>query len=380
MTITDDILNQLRYRSESVDLDFKQAQYRFIGAGDHEKSELLKDILALANSWREGTGYILIGFKDCSPNPAQVTGISSDDHIDDAQLQQFVNSKVKPALNFKYEEKMFEEKIVAVISIPKQQRPFSIETQYGKVRSNVVYVRRGSATVEASLAEAISMGSAESRPSDGQISIEVLNRQNEPQSLTQNLQFLTFEEIPNFSMPYTGRDITSLVKNIDVAANSDYYRELANYAALHLGSIYLKFKIRNQSAYSLRDFKLELHIVSLDVKYKFIEQARFPDRPSQKMDYTRGLRRLEPANPRAFNVENRGKHQVCYARAESVLLGEDFLSEPVLLRLQAGSEVSLEVRILAEQLPTPIVQIYTFTVTGEEERHTKDSLLRLVQG
>jgi hypothetical protein len=375
MTITDDILNQLRYRSESVDLDFKQAQYRFIGGGDHEKSELLKDILALANSWREGTGYILIGFKDCTPNPAEVTGISSDDHIDDAQLQQFVNSKVEPALNFSYEERKFENKVVGVISIPTQQRPFSIGTQYGKVRSNVVYVRRGSATVEASLAEAISMRSPASRPSDGQISIEILNHKNEPQSLTQNLRFLTFEELPDYFAPYSGRGITAIMSN-DISTNSGYYRDLAKYAALALGSIQLKIKIRNQSNYSLRDFKLELHVVTPDVKYKFVEQNRFPDRPSKQRDYAKALRRQELANPRTFHVENWGKHQVCYARADSVLPGENFLSEPVLLRLQVGGEVSMEVRILAEQLPEPLVRTYTFTVTGPQEVHHKDSLLQ----
>ncbi|MBG7622103.1 ATP-binding protein [Herbaspirillum sp. AP02] len=378
MTVTDDILNELRYRSESVDLDFKQAQYRFIGAGEQEKSELLKDILAIANSWREGTGYILIGFKDCTPNPADVTGISTDDHIDDAQLQQFVNGKVEPPLHFKYEERVFEEKIVAIISIPKQQRPFSVYAGYGKVRSNVVYVRRGSATVEASPAEIIKMSRAEGRPADSQISIELLNHQNESLSLTQNLRFLHFDELPEFSVPYTGRDITSIL-GTDSTTNFNYYRDLASYAALVLSSIQLRFKIRNQSNVSLRDLKLELHVTTPDVKYKFIEKTRFPDRPSMKRELGRHFRTPPPVNPRAFHIENRGKHQVCFARAESVLAGEDFISEPVLLRLQAQCEVTLEVRILAEQLPAPIIQTFTFTVTGDQEKHDTDTLLKLVQ-
>ena len=84
----DEILNKLRYRSESDDLDFKQAQYRFIGGNDITKSEVLKDILAMANAWREGTGYIVLGFKDKRPHPAEVTGIN--EHIDEAEPTEII--------------------------------------------------------------------------------------------------------------------------------------------------------------------------------------------------------------------------------------------------------------------------------------------------
>ena len=48
-----ELLEQLLHEPESQSLDFKQAQYRFercLRARD--KSELLKDVLAFANSWR----------------------------------------------------------------------------------------------------------------------------------------------------------------------------------------------------------------------------------------------------------------------------------------------------------------------------------------
>lgn len=64
---TDEILDALRYKSEGTDLDFKQAQYRFVKATANDKAEFLKDIVAIANAWRDGTGYILVGFKDSSP-------------------------------------------------------------------------------------------------------------------------------------------------------------------------------------------------------------------------------------------------------------------------------------------------------------------------
>ena len=47
------------YESESDSLDFKRDQYKFHGASAEEKSELLKDILAMANSWSVVDGFHL---------------------------------------------------------------------------------------------------------------------------------------------------------------------------------------------------------------------------------------------------------------------------------------------------------------------------------
>jgi hypothetical protein len=46
------LLERLLNEAESTALDFKQSQYPFENASKEQKSELLKDILAFANSWR----------------------------------------------------------------------------------------------------------------------------------------------------------------------------------------------------------------------------------------------------------------------------------------------------------------------------------------
>jgi hypothetical protein len=45
-------LSALLQRSEGDTLDFKRNNYQFRNATEDEKSELLKDILALANAWK----------------------------------------------------------------------------------------------------------------------------------------------------------------------------------------------------------------------------------------------------------------------------------------------------------------------------------------
>ena len=82
---------RLQYASESDSLDFKKAQYKFSGASDIEKSELLKDILAMVNAWSTETRHIVIGIEERNPKPNCYHGVH--DFIDDSRIQEFVNSK-----------------------------------------------------------------------------------------------------------------------------------------------------------------------------------------------------------------------------------------------------------------------------------------------
>src|SRR5438445_260244 len=54
------LFERLFWTAENETLDFKRDQYPFALASDEEKSELLKDILAFANSWQSEPAHILI--------------------------------------------------------------------------------------------------------------------------------------------------------------------------------------------------------------------------------------------------------------------------------------------------------------------------------
>ena len=114
--MNDALFNRWLFESESDYIDFKREQYRFISANDIEKSELLKDILAMANSWRKTDGYIIIGIEDKPDKPNVLHGIT--DHIDDSALQQFVNSKVSVLCSFEYRTFSKDSKTIGVIRIP----------------------------------------------------------------------------------------------------------------------------------------------------------------------------------------------------------------------------------------------------------------------
>ena len=152
------ILENLLHQPEGPALDFKRDQYRFNGANDGEKSELLKDIIALANSWRFLTAYILIGVEERKSGRSRVIGVQ--EHLDDANLHQFVNSKTQRPIEFSYRQFPVEGKEIGVVEIPLQERPYFLTKPFGKLDANEVKVRDGSSTRTATPDEIIRMGTA----------------------------------------------------------------------------------------------------------------------------------------------------------------------------------------------------------------------------
>ncbi len=155
-----ELFERLLFRGESDALDFKVDQYSFEGATDNEKSQLLKDILAFANSWRDTDAYILIGVAEVIGDKAKVDGISNSKSLADHALQQFVTAKVQHPIRFSYAELRIEGKLCGVIHIPRQDQdaPFYATKDYGTVEANVVYVRRGSSNGIAKPDEIAKMG------------------------------------------------------------------------------------------------------------------------------------------------------------------------------------------------------------------------------
>ena len=156
--LTPEQFEHLLNENEGSSLDFKRSQYKFLNANEEEKSELLKDILAFANAFRRADAYILIGVQEKENGKAEIVGIT--ENIDDAQLQQFINTKTQRPTEFSYFSFQRGEQIVAAIRIPVQHRPIYLVKDYGKLKKNIVYIRRGSATAEASPDEIAQMGNS----------------------------------------------------------------------------------------------------------------------------------------------------------------------------------------------------------------------------
>lgn len=155
MSIKPQVIERLLESDEGVALDFKREQYDFDAASKEAKSELLKDVLAFANASRQADAYILIGVEDKRGARSEVVGVSA--HLDDAKLQQFVNTKTQRPVTFSYREATHDGRPIGVLRIPVQPRCIYATSTYGKVEKNAVYVRHGSSTAVASPDEIVRM-------------------------------------------------------------------------------------------------------------------------------------------------------------------------------------------------------------------------------
>jgi len=358
--LIDALLEELRYRGEGSDLDYKAERYPFASASEDEKSELLKDILALANTHRDGTAYILMGFKENPPHPAEVVGLPQEGAIDDSRLQEFVNGKLETKLNFRYEERLFDGKHVALISIPKQQRPFYLKKDYGKLRKEVVYVRRGSATGTASPREIATMGAANAARGAAQILLSFQGPENQPLPHTFDREFLIFpKELPDLtvdrnSMPYLPR----------MSVNEDYWRDGAYYHSSWRRVIEVRLLLENKSEFSLGDAHLEVTCRCPESESVVLLRADcMPEKPDSS--YFSNLHtNFEHANQRV-SVDERGSEPVAHVSLGTIRPGQAIRAEEDLAFLPTGpGSYVLQVRILANEIPAPLLIEHRFEVAG----------------
>jgi hypothetical protein len=363
--LINELLDSLRYRSEGTDIDFKSKQYRFSGASEKEKSELLKDILAIANAWRDGVGYILIGFQDQRPNPASVVGIG--DSIDDAALQQFVNGKVKPKLTFKYEEHLYDGHTIGVITIPKQQRAFYLSNAYGGLKSNVVYVRRGSSTDEAEPREIVQMTLEDSGRREMRVELLVLDRSNQKLAETFALTYLQFpDRLPNFESAQKANGADDVIFYQSGNENRNFWREYAKFARIRHACIEMKFVVQNVSQMQLSNAKLEVKVEALDRQsFEMFAGSDLPDQPEPTWDLNTLNFGVPKRHDPRFIIDESGTSRICSVRFGSLLPGEDCTSADSLAIVPNGpGKFRLCFRILGGELAEPRQSECVLDATG----------------
>lgn len=373
--LSDDAIDALRFKSEGTDLDFKRRQYRLSKTDEADKAELLKDILAMANASRDGPAYILIGFAERKPHPAEVVGIA--DSLDDAQLQQFVNSKVKPKLAFRYEERMYEDKQIGVITIPKQPRPFYLANSYGSLKSNVVYVRRGSSTDEAEPPEIAKMTIADAGRGTANVEVSVRDSHGDELPAVIDVIFLKFSEMPDYA-PRRRSDISGLASISLWTDNSRFYRQAASFLAKYYSVIDVRFEIANHSGFSLTGTKLETFIEAPDGQIiALMTGDDFPEAPVtgwNQYDHLSHLPNQTNVAPRLFLVR-RPQGLECHSLFETLLPGETGVSDDWLAVLAASpGRLRFVIRLLANELEQPMEFSREVEVTGAVEAHDVEGL------
>lgn len=275
-------IEELLFEEESSTLDFKREQYRFKEANPSQKSELLKDILAFANAWRRTDAYILIGVEEVKGGKSNVLGITED--LDDAQLQQFVNSKVQRPITFEYKSVTLEDKKIGVIRISVQERPIYLKKDYGRLKKNVVYIRRGSSTSIADLDEVSKMGILS--PSLSQIQPQIYVEFAENEERIRHGSNLTIEVVKLLKpeekeIPDYGESRSELMTVSLGYVNKDYYRELINHYFWKYICDPVAFCIVNDSDVPASGIKVEISTKKSEL-YGFLKESQIPDEPEPR--------------------------------------------------------------------------------------------------
>lgn len=275
----ENLFEQLLYRDESESLDFKSQQYPFAGATDEAKSELLKDILALANSWRIEDGYILIGVQESQGGKS--TPLGTTDHIPDHSLQQFVNTKLNRPIRFSYEVHSLNNMQIGIIRVQSVQRPVYLRSDFGRLKAGDVYVRRGSSTALADPDEVAAMGEAKSGPALGS---PILS----PQFGISRSQLLLGTNIrchsPNINIPdevpaYSSEPDQFFLSAMARFDNEDYFLEVAKYLEALLPLTPLSFVVHNGGPATADAVRLEFFLPRSD-SLIILDEEGLPDIPS----------------------------------------------------------------------------------------------------
>lgn len=368
---------RLLYESEGATLDFKKQQYPFAKATDEEKSEILKDIIGFANAWRRSAGYILIGVAEKPGERAEVLGIPATDHLTDHSLQQFVNNLTNRPIRFQYEAFGYDGFKIGIIRIEEgQPRPIYLKKDYGKLKKESVFIRRGSSTdpsKPASLEEVALMGqgsagqAAELRvefasPDSG---VSIGNTIGVAAELCRIPELDTIPDYPPpspsglFRLPEIGPSFTYPV--------SSFYRDVAVHH--HCTRLYrpLRLAILNTGSVVATKVRVEL-VFGAGSRMKVIhpdEMPREPRRKRSQLDVNLPRIGSPPAfaPPGTVVVETFGEELRLGSEFGDIQPGRRMLSESVFFGSSEGGTLSVAGRTYAGNLPEPL----DFTLTIDRQ-------------
>lgn len=360
---TGELINSLLYEEESNTLDFKSEQYKFIKATDVEKAELLKDIVAFVNAWRRTTAYILIGVKENKGQKAEIEGISID--LDDAQLQQFIQSKINKPINFSYLTTELEGKKIALIKIPAQNRPVFLKKDFGKLKANTVYIRRGSSTVTALPDEIAKMGVSDPREVQKSPKLKsfIACGDYDESQLDQIERTVIFAQLPNkiefprFGLPENMEGMHSSMLSIILKdTNEDYYFDFAKYIKQMQSLSIIKIGVKNEGNLVARDVRVEIDFDELPEGSSIFHENQLPNQPKQKNVYTVPIVReldiaLHTNNLNVTTISNGYRAKFTFGKIQTK--ESKVCEECLCLKIMGKCKINGNVTIYSDDLETP---------------------------
>lgn len=126
---------------ENEYLDFKAKQYE-----KANKEEMIKDIMAMANSDYSGDKYIIIGIKCYPSGEKDIIGVPTDEIKDSAEIQNTVLDNIESDLKIEYFPIDYEDKKLCILKIlaSNKNTPYMLKKDCDNIKKGSCYVRKGS--------------------------------------------------------------------------------------------------------------------------------------------------------------------------------------------------------------------------------------------
>lgn len=377
--MTDDLLEQLLNQGESSSLDFKGDIYPFVGETDEKKSELLKDILAFANAWRSSTAYILIGVEEVKGGRGKVIGVH--DHPDDAQLQQFINSKTQKPISFSYEAYPFESVKIGIITIPIQERPYYLKKDYGKLKKSVVYIRRGSSTDEATPDEIAHMGAARIITSRREPELilqlaDIEHREILGNEMASKIELLRKPRInPNSVIPNQYYRQSNADFSNRLFVNENYFTEIVNYAVCKAKLTQFGFVIDNQSGEVAIDVQLHATI-PIQIGINVFDRNSVIKRPQKNLFGNSSIRSYfdhkHLPDPSVVRYDDHWEIDVVFDKIlpRAIIWSSDV----IYISAERSAEIDIPINIYASNLSQPIQSTLKIIIEASTREMTCNDL------
>lgn len=381
MTIIE-VAQALLFEAEGPNLDFKREQYRFAGANDSDKAEFLKDVLAFANAFRRAEAYIFVGVEEVQGGPANVVGVS--EHLEDADLQQFVNSKTNRPVDFSYRAIELNGKKVALICVALQRRPLYLTKNYGGLLKDSVYIRRGSSTAVASPDEIAQMGVSVSAMGDSVPALTFSLGDGDNLSILAQPVTVDLRRVilpADFKVPDFKRDEDSdpLRTIRTTRTRPQFFRELVDYYSIHEAVESVGFAVRNDGTVPALDVDALVEIDDPSDDLIVMVDNDLPNLPkAAESIYTIPAANL-PAD--VFNADVVVRKIDSYWRTEAsfgkIRPKETVWSScKVCVGAPTSRTVVLRVRLHGDNLPEPVEFEQTLTLRVTDCPETLESLIQ----
>jgi hypothetical protein len=376
LTMDAQLLESLLYREESEALDFKRDQYPFDKASEDERAELLKDLLAFANAWRTTDAYILVGVEEVRGNRSIVHGVTQ--HLLNRNLQQFVHSKTNRPLSFSYSGVKLEGRDVGIVTVPVQDRPFYLVKDFGQLKANVVYIRRGDTTGTAAPDEVFKMGhavgSARKEPALTWEFADLSNRVKRGAKAEITSQYAIVP--PANTIPSYGQAAGAFSINVDLLANRDYYVEIADWVDHTMLLEPLGLAISNAATVAAEEVVLTLEFNA--AKVVAVGESDMPIRPSRER--MTSFRPFRSPKPRRVEVSQFGDVYEVRAYMGTVQPGTTaWAAEPFYIGARETAAVRVTATASADNLGIPETSDAEITIKATPRKISVDDIVRFSQ-